>query len=107
MYKKNKIMRKIILLILLVLLLPNLSFASFGDKKVETIAILSFFLLAVGFILLYYFKWKTKKDTPVEAPAVRYKVKQIQMIQNGRKVIVTKKIRIVDDNSAEARPLDS
>ena len=88
-------MKKLISIVLLGLL-PAISFAQASTRKYETMAIAGFFIVAIIGLVIYYFIWKNKKKE-VKGDHEKFKVKTFEVIKNGRKVVMTKKYRITNE----------
>ena len=62
-----------------------------SGKKYETIAIIAFYIIAGIGIITAYLVWKNKqKKSPT-----KYKIKTVTVNQNGRRMVYTKKYRIL------------
>jgi len=85
------------LVFLLITLFPLSAFAE-GERVYETIAIGSFFALVFIGLFVYYLKWKL--STSVED---KYIYRQVEEIRNGRRVIVNKKFKVVQDKRQKGK----
>lgn len=95
MITKLNLSAKQLLLMLLASFLPFLAQAqsALASKKNEALAIGIFFVIAIGGILIYYIKWKATKRE--KATGDKYRIKTMEVMQNGKKIVVSKKYRIV------------
>ncbi len=78
-------------LLVLFIVSPLNSYAE-GERKYETIAIGSFFALALVALVVYYLRWKMSTGT-----GDKFIYKQVEEIRNGRRVVVNKKFKVVQD----------
>lgn len=78
-------------LLVLFIISPLSSFAA-GERKYETIAIGSFFALALIALVVYYLKWKMSTSA-----GDKFIYRQVEEIRNGRRVVVNKKFKVVQD----------
>lgn len=79
-------------------LVPATSFAGLmdGQKKYEVIGIVSFFALTIIGLAVYYFVWKNNKSRSND----KFVYKTVEYIQNGKKYVKYKKMRVVEDKKA-------
>lgn len=71
-------------------------------KKIEFIGILTFISLSLISLFIYYLKWKSDKEKEAVGKS-KYKIKSVQVTQNGRTFVKSQRVRIVD----EKKPLPS
>lgn len=93
-YKKS--MKKTLLFLTITVLYPALSHAQASTRKYETMAIAGFFVVAIIGLVIYYIIWKNKKKTS-SGEQEKFKIKTFEVMKNGRKVVMTKKYRITND----------
>jgi len=101
MLTRNKYFIKSIQILLLTLLPFTLFAQEIGvlTKKNEAIAIGIFFVLASIFITFYYISWKNRKQ---KKSGDKYKIKTVEVMRNGKKIVVSKKYRVVTDKEFPA-----
>ncbi|GAL87142.1 hypothetical protein MYP_4372 [Sporocytophaga myxococcoides] len=83
---------KILPYLLVLLIVSPLSSYAGGERKYETIAIGSFFALALVALVVYYLRWKMSTAT-----GDKFIYRQVEEIRNGRRVVVNKKFKVVQD----------
>ncbi|HEX8549279.1 MAG TPA: hypothetical protein VF691_20125 [Cytophagaceae bacterium] len=98
---RNKNFIKSIQIFLLSLLPYSLFAQEIGvlTKKNEAIAIGIFFVLATIFITIYYLSWKNRGQ---KKSGDKYKIKTVEVMRNGRKIVVSKKYRVVSEKEFPA-----
>lgn len=87
---------------MLLTLLPYSLFAQevgLFTKRNEAIAIGIFFALALIFITIYYISWKNRSQNK---SGDKYKIKTVEVMRNGKKIVVSKKYRVVTDKEFPA-----
>jgi hypothetical protein len=90
-------MKKIVkFLIFFLLLQPTLIFAQPQSKKYEVFGIATAFLALGGFVVGFYFYYSNQKEKK-RNNGEKYVVRTIETYKNGRKVIMTKKYRVVEE----------
>lgn len=78
-------------------------------KKFEFIAIVSFLLVALGAIFIYYLVWKSKQSQE-GLKKDRYVIRSVQVTSNGRTYVKSKKIKVQEEPKKpkkQARPIQS
>lgn len=83
-------------LIFFLLLQPTLIFAQPQSKKYQVFGIVTAFLALGGFVVGFYFYYANQKKKK-SADGGKFVVRTIETYKNGRKVIMTKKYRVVED----------
>jgi hypothetical protein len=83
---------KILPYLLVLFVISPLSTYAEGERKYETIAIGSFFALAIVALVVYYLKWKMGTEA-----GNKFIYRQVEEIRNGRRVVVNKKFKVVAD----------
>lgn len=101
MLPRNKNIIKSIQVVLLSILPYSLFAQEVGifTKKNEAIAIGIFFVLAAIFITIYYISWKNRSQ---KKSGDKYKIKTVEVMRNGRKIVVSKKYRVVTEKEFPA-----
>ena len=90
-------MKNIKYYLILFLLLPGLTYADIFDhaKAGERIATVGFFIVFAVGLLIAYLVYKKKESNKKNGE--RYRVKTFEVVQNGRKIVMTKKYKVIDE----------
>ncbi|HEY8400286.1 MAG TPA: hypothetical protein VIK89_03435 [Cytophagaceae bacterium] len=80
------------------MLSPAICFAGLldGEKKYEFIGIVSFVSLTAIGLFVYYIVWKNNRSRNNE----KYIYKTVEYVQNGKKYVKYKKLKVVEDPKA-------